>query len=115
MGGGINVQYRINFQFSFETSNIEQTDCQSIVLALYSQVGPGGFQKHDQFNTGSLVGLAGARVVVSTADFYARVRGSFPGLSSLKETQMFLPHPLVKLNIVGSIRDREIACSASDL
>ena len=27
---------------------------------------------------------------------------------------MFLLHPLVKLNIVGSLRDREVACSASD-
>ena len=28
---------------------------------------------------------------------------------------MFLPHLVVKLSIVGSLRDREIACSASDL
>ena len=28
---------------------------------------------------------------------------------------MFLPHPIVKLSIVGSLRDRELACSASDL
>ena len=27
---------------------------------------------------------------------------------------MFLPHPCVKLSIVGSLRDREVACSASD-
>ena len=27
---------------------------------------------------------------------------------------MFLPHPRVKLSIVGSLRDREVACSASD-
>ena len=27
---------------------------------------------------------------------------------------MFLPHPRVKVSIVGSLRDREIACSASD-
>ena len=53
--------------------------------------------------------------VVSTAAFHARVRGSFPGLGGLKEAKMFLPHPLVKLNIVGSLRDREEACSASDL
>ena len=39
----------------------------------------------------------GPRVVVSTAAFHARVRGSFPGLGGLKETKMFLPHPLVKL------------------
>ena len=27
---------------------------------------------------------------------------------------MFLPHPRVKVNIVGSLGDREVACSASD-
>ena len=27
---------------------------------------------------------------------------------------MFLPHPRVKVIIVGSLRDREVACSASD-
>ena len=56
----------------------------------------------------------GPRVVVSTAAFYARVRGSVPGLGGLKETKMFLPHPRVKVSIVGSLRDREVACSASD-
>ena len=53
--------------------------------------------------------------MVSTAAFHARVRGSFPNLGSLKETKMFLPHSLVKLSIVGSLRDREVACSISDL
>ena len=56
----------------------------------------------------------GPRVVVSTAAFHARVRGSVPGLVGLKETKMFLPHPHVKVSIVGSLRDREVACSASD-
>ena len=56
----------------------------------------------------------GPRVVVSTAAFYARVRGSVPCLGGLKETKMFLPHPRVKVSIVGSLRDREVACSASD-
>ena len=42
------------------------------------------------------------------------VHGSVPGLGSLKETKMFLPHPRVKVSIVGSLRDREVACSASD-
>ena len=32
----------------------------------------------------------GPRVVVSTAAFHARVRGSVPGLGGLKETQMLL-------------------------
>ena len=56
----------------------------------------------------------GSRVVVSTAAFHARVRGSVPGLGGLKETKMFLPYPRVKVSIVGSLRDREVACSASD-
>ena len=56
----------------------------------------------------------GPRVVVSTAAFHARVRGSVPGLGGLKETKLFLPHPRVKVSIVGSLRDREVAFSASD-
>ena len=56
----------------------------------------------------------GPRVVVSTAAFHARVRGLVPGLGGLKETKMFLPHPRVKVSIVGSLCDREVACSASD-
>ena len=52
--------------------------------------------------------------MVSTAAFHARVRGSVPGIGGLKETKMFLPHPRVKLSIVGSLRDREVACLASD-
>ena len=56
----------------------------------------------------------GPRVVVSTAAFHARVRGSVPGLGGLKEIKMFLPHPRVKDSIVGSLRDRKVACSASD-
>ena len=56
----------------------------------------------------------GPRVVVSTAAFHARVRSSVPVLGGLKETKTFLPHPRVKVSIVGSLRDREVACSASD-
>ena len=56
----------------------------------------------------------GPRVVVSTAAFHARVRGSVPGLGVSKKQKMFLPHPRVKVSIVGSLRDREVACSASD-
>ena len=37
-----------------------------------------------------------------------------PGLGGFKETKMFLPHSRVKVSIVGSLRDREVACSASD-
>ena len=54
----------------------------------------------------------GPRVVVSTAAFHARLRGSVPGLSGLKETKMFLPHPRVEVSIVWSPSDREVACSA---
>ena len=57
----------------------------------------------------------GPRVVVSTAAFHARVRGSFCGRGGLKETKTFLPHPLVKLSIVGRLRDREVACLTSHL
>ena len=56
----------------------------------------------------------GPRVVVSTAAFHARVWGSVPGLGGLKKTKKILPHPRVKLSIMGSLRDREVACSASD-
>ena len=56
----------------------------------------------------------GPGVVLSTAASHASVRGSVPGLGGLKETKMFLPHPRVKVSIVGSLRDREVACSASD-
>ena len=56
----------------------------------------------------------GPRVVVSTAAFHAWVRGSVPGLGGLKQTKLFLPHPRVKVSIVGSLRDREVACSAAD-
>ena len=62
----------------------------------------------------SILWGGGPRVKVSTAAFHARVRGSVPGLGGLKETNMFLPHPRVKVSIVGSLRDREVACSASD-
>ena len=56
----------------------------------------------------------GPWVVVSTAAFLARVRGAVSGIGRLKETKTFLPHPRVKLSIVGSLRDREVACSVSD-
>ena len=69
---------------------------------------------HYFFLKSSLLPGRGPRVVVSTAAFHARVRGSVPGLGGLKETKMFLPHPRVKVSIVGSLRDREVACSASD-
>ena len=65
-------------------------------------------------NTSRVVLGGGPSVVVSTAAFHTRVRVWDPGLGGLKETKMFLPHPRVKVSIVGSLRDREVACSASD-
>ena len=53
----------------------------------------------------------GPRVVVSTAAFHAKVRGLVPGLGGLKETKN-VSSPSV--SIVRSLRDREVACSASD-
>ena len=53
-------------------------------------------------------------VNICSGNFHARVRGSVPGLGGLKETKLFLPHPRVKVSIVGSLRDREVACSASE-
>ena len=63
----------------------------------------------------TLTPLRGTRVVLLrfisrwTAAFHARVRGSVPGLGGFKETKMFLPHPRVKVSIVGSLLDREVA------
>ena len=69
---------------------------------------------HTIFSWSICLAGGGPRVVVSTAAFHARVRGSVPGLGGLKETKLFLPHPRVKASIVGSLRDREVACSVSD-
>ena len=71
-------------------------------------------QAYVAISSNFLIVGGGPRVVVSTAAFHARVRGSVPGLGGLKETKLFLPHPRVKVSIVGSLRDREVACSASD-
>ena len=65
-------------------------------------------------HTSQVRGGGGPRVVVSTAAFHARARGSVPDLCGLIETKMFLPHSRVKFSIVGSLRDRELACSVSD-
>ena len=84
-------------------------------LELKVNRGPRGGEKIDGTRSGSLwVPGGGPRVVVSTAAFHARVRGSVPGLGGFKKQKMFLSHPRVKVSIVGSLRDREVACSASD-
>ena len=56
----------------------------------------------------------GPRVVVSTAAFHARVRGSVPGPGGLKETKNVSTPSMCEVSIVGSLRDREVACSAPD-
>ena len=56
----------------------------------------------------------GPRVVVSTAALHARVRGSIPGLGGLKETKNVSSQSTCEISIVGSLRDREVACLASD-
>ena len=67
--------------------------------------------KHTGLNQAAHIAGGSPRVVVSTAAFHARVRGSVPGIGGLKETKMFLPHPRVKVSIVGILRDQEVACS----
>ena len=43
-----------------------------------------------------------------------KLRSVFPVSAVWKKQKMFLPHPRVKVSIVGSLRDREVACSPSD-
>ena len=76
---------------------------QEVLLAQFSLYVHKGGLKPDSFH-----------FLFSTAAFHAGVRGSFPGFGGLKETKMFLPHPLAKLSIVGSLSDREVACSVSN-
>ena len=70
-------------------------------------------QKNERDGLSNLAG-GGHRIVVRTAAFHARIRGSVPGLGGLIEKKMFLPHPRVKVSIVGSLCVREVACSPSD-
>ena len=56
----------------------------------------------------------GPRVVVSTTAFHGRVRGFDSRSRRFERNKLFLPHPRVKVSIVGSLCDREVACSASD-
>ena len=117
--------------FTFKPANITLCQCLLFVTLILSVLSPWGqctpivcdagqTMKHHWLNGSCLLRRVcplwggGPRVVVSTAAFHARVRGSVPGLGGLKETKMFLPHPRVKVSSVGSLRDREVACSASD-
>ena len=51
---------------------------------------------------------------LSELNFLARVRGSVPGLGGLKETKNVSSPSTCESRIVGSLRDLEVACSASD-
>ena len=53
----------------------------------------------DMFTSSMIIWGGGPRVVVSAV---------------WKKQKMFLPHPRVKVSIAGSLRDREVAYSASD-
>ena len=125
-----------NFEFWIHSENRTSFDSQVNALGVWRSVSKDNLRIKDTWNrkeeyshysNGFLFrnGIAlrwwvcipdgrGPRVVVSTAAFHARARGSVPGLGGLKETKMFLPHPRVKVSIVGNLRDREVACSASD-
>ena len=63
-------------------------------------------------NTVNLKG-GGPRVVVSTAAFHARVRG-FGSRSRRFERNKNVSSSSTCESIVGSLRDREVACSVSD-
>ena len=62
---------------------------------------PHSFHEIVELSVHRLTG-GGPRVVVSTAAFHARVRGSVPGLGGLKEAKIFLPHPLVNSVLWGA-------------
>ena len=63
---------------------------------------------------GHRVVVSTAALVVSTAAF-SRQSPRFGSRSRrFERNKMFLPYPRVKLSIVGSLLDREVACSASD-
>ena len=52
--------------------------------------------------------------MVSTAALHARVRGSVPGLGGLKESKNVSSQSTCESQYCGSLRDREVACSASN-
>ena len=56
----------------------------------------------------------GPRVVVSTAAFPARVRGFGSRSRRFERTKCFFPIHVWNSILWGSLRDREVACSASD-
>ena len=51
-----------------------------------------------------------AKPLRNTKEFGVR----FPVSAVWKKQKMFLPHPRVKVSIVGRLLDQEVACSASD-
>ena len=53
----------------------------------------------------------GRPILCVLGTFYSRLHWL---ISMFRSEKVFLPHPRVKVSIVGSLRDREVACSASD-
>ena len=53
-------------------------------------------------------------VVISTLRVNPLTSKRYSVSAVWKKQKMFLPHPRVKVSIVGSLRDREVACSVSD-
>ena len=51
---------------------------------------------------------------ISPLPFTSEFGVRFPVSAVWKKQKMFLPHPRMKVSIVGSLRDREVACLASD-
>ena len=92
----------ILFNNILETGIYPNGWCEAILCPLHKN---GSVNEVGNYRGISLLLGGGPRVVVSTAAFHARARGSVPGPGGLKETKMFLPHPRVKVSIVGSLRD----------
>ena len=75
---------KLNINLKDMARNLNANDIYLIVCAVY------------------LVNWAGALGWWLAPLFFMLEFGSFPGLVGLKGTQMFIPHPLVKISIVGS-------------
>ena len=93
------VNTGVNSGTTHEDMFLDWYDCIVIDIWLFSKLFDKVIIKIPTLNLGG-----GPRVVVSTAAFHARVRGSVSAV--WKKQKMFLPHPRVKVSIVGSLRDR---------
>ena len=66
--------------------------------------------QHSSHSVHLLTSLLSVTPLPFTSEFGVRFQVS----AVWKKQKMSLPHPRVKVNIVGSLCDREVACSASD-